>query len=127
MRVPLLDLAAQNGPIRADLLAAAARVIDHGQFILGPEVEGLERDVAAALGIKHAIGVSSGTDALLVALMALGIGPATRSSPPPTPFSPPPESSRVSARARYSSTSKRRASTWTPPRRPPPSAPGPAP
>jgi dTDP-4-amino-4,6-dideoxygalactose transaminase len=73
MRVPLLDLAAQNGPLREAILAAAARVVDHGQFILGPEVDGLERDLAAALAIKHAIGVSSGTDALLVALMALGV------------------------------------------------------
>src|SRR5262245_49928600 len=75
MRVPLLDLAAQNGPLRAELLAAAARVVDHGQFILGPEVDGFERDLVTALGVKHAVGVSSGTDALLVALMALGIGP----------------------------------------------------
>src|SRR5262245_69527 len=75
MQVPLLDLGAQNGPLRAELMAAIARVVDGGQFILGPEVEALERALARVVGARHAIGISSGTDALLVALMALGVGP----------------------------------------------------
>jgi dTDP-4-amino-4,6-dideoxygalactose transaminase len=74
-KVPLLDLAAQNGPLRAELLAAAARVIDEGHFIMGPDVAALESELAAALSVRHVVGVSSGTDALLLALMALGIGP----------------------------------------------------
>lgn len=73
--VPLLDLAAQNAPLRAALLAAITRVVDSGQFILGAEVDAFERQLAAALGVRHAVGVSSGTDALLLALMALGVGP----------------------------------------------------
>jgi dTDP-4-amino-4,6-dideoxygalactose transaminase len=61
--------------LRDEILAAIARVCDTQRFILGPEVEALERELAAQLEVAHAIGVSSGTDALLVALMALGIGP----------------------------------------------------
>ena len=72
--VPLLDLRLQYAPIRDDILAALARVCDGQRFIMGPEVEGLERELAAMLEVKHAIGVSSGTDALLVAMMALGVG-----------------------------------------------------
>jgi dTDP-4-amino-4,6-dideoxygalactose transaminase len=74
MQVPLLDLRLQYASIREDVLSAVTRVCDSQQFILGSEVEQLESEIAAAIGVPHAIAVSSGTDALLVALMALGIG-----------------------------------------------------
>tara|TARA_B100001250_G_scaffold140419_1_gene120279 strand:+ start:1141 stop:2277 length:1137 start_codon:yes stop_codon:yes gene_type:complete len=73
--VPLLDLSAQNQPIAADLKDAFARVLDSSQFILGPEVAGFESLAAESVRTRHAIGVSSGTDALLLSLMTLGIGP----------------------------------------------------
>jgi dTDP-4-amino-4,6-dideoxygalactose transaminase len=73
--VPLLDLTAQYQPIRTEILDAIARVCDSQRFILGPEVDALERELATVLECEHAITVSSGTDALLVALMALGVGP----------------------------------------------------
>jgi len=73
--VPLLDLVAQYQPIRDDILTAITRVCDSQRFIMGPEVDGLERELASMIGVEHTIGVSSGTDALLVVLMALGIGP----------------------------------------------------
>src|SRR5687767_11871329 len=73
-KVPLLDLTAQFAPLRGDVLAAMTRVCDTQHFILGSEVEGLERELEAFLRIPHAVGVSSGTDAILAALMALGIG-----------------------------------------------------
>lgn len=74
MKVPLLDLKLQYAALRADIDAALARVVDSQQFILGPEVEALEQEIAAYCGAAHAIGVSSGTDALLISLMAEGIG-----------------------------------------------------
>ncbi len=70
----MLDVAAQNGPLMQRLIDKAAEVIRSGRYILGPEVEAFEREVAKYIGVEHAIGVSSGTDALLAALMALGIG-----------------------------------------------------
>jgi dTDP-4-amino-4,6-dideoxygalactose transaminase len=73
--VPLLDLKIQYQSIKADLDAAVARVIESQYFILGPEVAAFEQEVAAYTGVTHAIGMSSGTDALLAALMALEIGP----------------------------------------------------
>jgi dTDP-4-amino-4,6-dideoxygalactose transaminase len=73
--VPLLDLGAQYAPIRGALLAAVVRVCDSQRFILGPEVDALERELAEYIGVSHAVTMSSGTDALLAALMALGIGP----------------------------------------------------
>ncbi len=73
--VPLLDLEAQYRPLRDELLAAIARVCDSQRFIMGAEIDALERELARQLGVGHAVAVSSGTDALLVALMALGIGP----------------------------------------------------
>jgi dTDP-4-amino-4,6-dideoxygalactose transaminase len=75
MRVPLLDLKAQYAAIRAEVQEAIERVCDSQQFILGPEVTALEEAIAAFCGARFAIGVSSGTDALLMALMALGVGP----------------------------------------------------
>ena len=73
MPVPLLDLDAQYRPLRDELLAAVTRVCDSQRYIMGPEIDSLERELSALLGVKHAIAVSSGTDALLLALMALGI------------------------------------------------------
>ena len=73
MNVPLLDLQAQYRPLRDALLAAMTRVADSQRFIMGPEVDGLEAELAALLGVRHAVAVSSGTDALLLALMALDI------------------------------------------------------
>jgi dTDP-4-amino-4,6-dideoxygalactose transaminase len=75
MKIPLLDLKAQHAPLRRQILEAIERVLDTQQFILGPEVARLEKRIAAYCGTRFAIGVSSGTDALLIALMALGIGP----------------------------------------------------
>jgi dTDP-4-amino-4,6-dideoxygalactose transaminase len=75
MHVPLLDLKAQFAPIRDEVMSAIGRVCDSQLFILGAEVETLERELAAMLEVRYAVGVSSGTDALLVAMMALGIGP----------------------------------------------------
>jgi dTDP-4-amino-4,6-dideoxygalactose transaminase len=73
VHVPLLDLTRQYDTIRDEVMTAIARVCDRQHFIMGPEVEAFEQEVADRLGVRHAIGVSSGTDALLVALMALNI------------------------------------------------------
>ncbi|HET9943410.1 MAG TPA: DegT/DnrJ/EryC1/StrS family aminotransferase, partial [Terriglobia bacterium] len=73
--IPLLDLKAQYATIRDEVREAVDRVMDSQQFILGPEVESLEREVAEYCHCRHAIGISSGTDALLVVLMALDIRP----------------------------------------------------
>lgn len=70
-----IDLKAQQARIRVDLNRRIAAVLDHGQYVLGPEVRELEERLAEYVGVKHCIGASSGTDTLLIALMALGIGP----------------------------------------------------
>jgi dTDP-4-amino-4,6-dideoxygalactose transaminase len=75
VRVPFLDLAAQDGAIGAELRAAIAEVLASRQFVLGPHVERFEAAMAAYCGVAHAVGVASGTDALLLALAALGTGP----------------------------------------------------
>ena len=75
MTVPLLDVRRQNLPLEAELADAFRRVLHSGHFILGPEVERFEHQAALIAGARFGIGMSSGTDAILVALMALGIGP----------------------------------------------------
>lgn len=73
--IPLLDLKAQHALIRDEVLAEVTRVIDSQKFILGDDVKHLENDIAKYCSVKHAIGCASGSDALLLALMALDIGP----------------------------------------------------
>lgn len=75
MNVPLLDLKEQNAALRPEIEAALARVLDSNGFILGDEVAALEEELAAYCGTKHAIGCASGSDAILLALMALDVGP----------------------------------------------------
>ncbi len=75
MTIPILDLHAHHKPLKQEILRAMERVLDSNTFILGPEVQKLEERVAAYCQTAHGIGVSSGTDALLVALMALDVGP----------------------------------------------------
>jgi dTDP-4-amino-4,6-dideoxygalactose transaminase len=74
-RIPLVDLAAQHAPLQPALAAAAVRVLASNRFIQGAEVAAFEAEAAAALGVPAAIGVSSGTDALICLLMAAGVGP----------------------------------------------------
>ncbi len=75
MPVPLFDLKRQHAPLEAEFKAAFERVLHSGLYILGPDHAEFERECARFLGVKHALGISSGTDALLLALMALNIGP----------------------------------------------------
>jgi dTDP-4-amino-4,6-dideoxygalactose transaminase len=75
MQVPLLDLRAQYAPLKAGIMAEIEAVCDSQALVLGPKTEAFEKAVAAYCGAKHCIGVSSGTDAQLVLLMAMGIGP----------------------------------------------------
>jgi dTDP-4-amino-4,6-dideoxygalactose transaminase len=74
-RIPLVDLAAQHAPLLPALEAAAARVLASNRFVLGAELAAFEREAAAALGVTAAVGVSSGTDALICLLLAAGVAP----------------------------------------------------
>ncbi|MFE4105239.1 DegT/DnrJ/EryC1/StrS family aminotransferase [Almyronema epifaneia] len=74
-KIPILDLKPQYQTIKAEIQAAVNQVLESGQFILGSVVQQFETAAAAYLGVKHAIGVNSGTDALIIGLRALGIGP----------------------------------------------------
>ena len=74
-QVPLLDLKAQHTALREEVLAAVTRVIDEQRFIMGEEVNRLEQEIAFYSNARFGIGCASGSDALLLALMAAGIGP----------------------------------------------------
>jgi dTDP-4-amino-4,6-dideoxygalactose transaminase len=73
-KIPILDLKPQYDAIKIEIQAAINRVLESGQFILGEDVRLLEQEIATYLGVKHAIAVNSGTDALIISLRALGIG-----------------------------------------------------
>ena len=75
MKVPPFDLTRQFENLKEELINAVNKVLASGRYILGPEVEAFEKEVANYLGVKHAIGVASGTDALWLSLKALGVGP----------------------------------------------------
>src|SRR5215211_8265650 len=75
MPAPLFDTATPLAPLRAELDAAIARVVDSYKYILGPEVSAFEREFADYCGARHAIGVANGTEALTIALRSLGVGP----------------------------------------------------
>src|SRR3954469_943334 len=74
MPIPHVDVKAQYAPLVPELKAAFERALESGRFIFGPEVEGFEREAAAALGVLETIGVANGTDAIVLVLDALGIG-----------------------------------------------------
>jgi len=75
IRVPFVDIPRQHRPLKEELLKACERVLDHGQFVLGPEVAEFEERFAALCGVRYAVGVDNGTNALTLSLRALGIGP----------------------------------------------------
>lgn len=74
-KIPLLDLGPETEALWGELKVGIERVLRSGLFILGPEVEALETEVASFLGVAHAVGLNSGTDALVLGLRALGVGP----------------------------------------------------
>jgi dTDP-4-amino-4,6-dideoxygalactose transaminase len=86
LRIPYVDLALQHRQSKAELLKAVGGVLDSGQFILGEETEKFEKEFAALCQTKHAIGLNSGTDALILALKCLGIGPGDEVLTPPNSY-----------------------------------------
>ncbi|MBM4149528.1 MAG: DegT/DnrJ/EryC1/StrS family aminotransferase [Lentisphaerae bacterium] len=86
MNVPYVNLAAQHAPLKAELLRAAERVLVAGQFVLGPEVDEFEKRFAGLCRVPHAVGLNSGTDALILALRVLGIGPGDEVITAPNTF-----------------------------------------
>ena len=73
-QIPLVDVRAQYAPLLDELKERIAEVLDSGRFILGPNVQAFEEEAAAYLGVQHAVGVANGTDALVLALDAMGVG-----------------------------------------------------
>lgn len=74
MKIPLVDLVRQYHTIKKEMDQAVLSVIETGQFVLGPNVKALEQEIASFLAVKHAVGLASGTDALIIALRVLGVG-----------------------------------------------------
>ena len=109
IKVPLLDLKAQYQRIGAEIRRAIDEVLESQQFILGKTVRRFEAEAAAHLGCSYAVGVASGSDALLLSLMALGIGPGDAVIVPPFTFFPRCPASPGSAQLPSLSTSARKA------------------
>jgi dTDP-4-amino-4,6-dideoxygalactose transaminase len=86
VRVPYVDIAGQHAPIKAELLEAVGAVIDTGAFVLGPQVAEFEARFAALCGTRYAVGVNSGTDALVIALRTAGVGPGDEVITAPNSF-----------------------------------------
>lgn len=86
IQVPFVNLALQHRELKGELLKAVEHVLDHGQFILGPETNAFEQRFADYCGVAHAVGVDNGTNALILALRALGIGPGDEVITAPNSF-----------------------------------------
>ena len=112
--IPFIDVAAQRRRLGGRIDAAVARVLDHCQFVLGPEVRELETALAAFCGARHAVTCASGTDALLMVLMAKGIGPGDAVICPSFTFCATAEVVALSAPPRYLQISMPRPSTSRP-------------
>ncbi|MCX8072104.1 MAG: DegT/DnrJ/EryC1/StrS family aminotransferase [Candidatus Binatia bacterium] len=95
MPIPLARLQVQHERLRAELVAAFARVLDSSQFVLGPEVEAFEREFAAWCGVRYAVGVANGTDALVLGLRALGVRPGDAVAVPAITFAATAEAVRL--------------------------------
>src|ERR1041384_5486268 len=91
MSVPLFDTSTPLEPLRETLHAKVIEMLDAGRYILGPEVAAFEREFATYLGAAHAVGVANGTDALTLALRALGVGPGDEVVAPSSTFYVSPE------------------------------------
>jgi dTDP-3-amino-3,4,6-trideoxy-alpha-D-glucose transaminase len=105
MPIPLFDIHTPLAPLRERLLEAMTRTLDGGSFILGPEVDAFEREFARYLGVEHVIGVANGTDALTIALRAMGVGPGDDVIVPSFTSTPPPRRFPQPAPVRCSATS----------------------
>lgn len=86
MTVPYVDLARENAPVHDSMMAAVERVMRSGSYVLGAEVEAFEAEFAACCGVRHAVGVANGTDALMLALRAIGVGPGDEVITAPNSF-----------------------------------------
>jgi len=87
-KIKFIDLKAQYADLKEAINTRIQRVLDHGQYIMGPEVRELEERLEAYTEAKHCITVASGTEALLISLMALGVNPEKKSLPRPSLLSP---------------------------------------